>query len=696
MRNDLPQGNDINLEGNDNIVTQNTVNSQITVNQYGKTESPDLQNIDPDIQKFFNSLKERYKRRYKSKLDERFEIKLEVSKNWNGNIYKTCKFDAEAKTSDAIIEIRKVFGEEGRLLIVGSPGSGKTVLLLKLALELLGKKCKADQQLPVIFNLAAWSETYETFKDWLIDVLSSGNGLSKDFAETALREDKIIFLLDGLDELARNEKIKTAHEKRARCLDSLNDYLREGRKAVICCRREQFAEMQKATGKDAPVSAKVEVLDLTPPDILLALQNARQHNKSRVSAGHLEEIIEKNEVFLAVLTTPFYFTTALEVFDWHFLKEETFPADVELLKKQLLDKFIKNKLKHPFGLKKFDEIKTIRWLSWLARLMEKKQLVAFEFIDLSQTDLKREWLFRIIRSFVFGFITGYVMGVIIYFAAMMSDLPPEAKGAFELTILVLLAIVLCLILGIVSGLMLGGWFLLFALFHIVLKLLIGAAFQNIVSEKQGQKVRVYTYQALFKKIIYSGFIVSLVGGAISSLLGGFAYGLNEGLLGIFKGILFGLIFGSIFGLFIGLLAGTAFCVLLSLEKTEIGKKFVPLKKPYQRLIKDSAFGFAVFWSLSTALIISLSIRHYKPENWPDIFGFVVTAVLVGLAIDFYQNPFLNHIVLRVCFLFEKAMPLKYATFLDYAAATRILEKDGGHWRFRHQNLQEYFANLKDD
>ena len=57
------------------------------------------------------------------------------------------------------------------------------------------------------------------------------------------------------------------------------------------------------------------------------------------------------------------------------------------------------------------------------------------------------------------------------------------------------------------------------------------------------------------------------------------------------------------------------------------------------------------------------------------------------------TPLFRHFILRLCFYIEDKMPLKYATFLDYAAEARILEKDGGHWRFRHQNLQDYFANL---
>ena len=39
------------------------------------------------------------------------------------------------------------------------------------------------------------------------------------------------------------------------------------------------------------------------------------------------------------------------------------------------------------------------------------------------------------------------------------------------------------------------------------------------------------------------------------------------------------------------------------------------------------------------------------------------------------------------------MPLRDVEFLRYATEQRILQQDGGQWRFRHQNLQDYFAEL---
>jgi chromosomal replication initiation ATPase DnaA len=106
-------------------------------------------NIETDIKLLFDSLTERYKNRYESKLDGRFEITLEVNKEPFSVNYRTNK-----NVDEAFKAINESFNQKGRLLIVGSPGSGKTVLLLKLAIELLGEDCKADQKLPVIFNLA--------------------------------------------------------------------------------------------------------------------------------------------------------------------------------------------------------------------------------------------------------------------------------------------------------------------------------------------------------------------------------------------------------------------------------------------------------------------------------------------------------------------------------------------------------------
>src|SRR5947209_789349 len=106
-------------------------------------EEPNLlpQNIEPEVERLLYSLKGRYQNRYEQKLDGRFEITLEVSKDWNSRKPRVIKekFSGDATVGEAVEVINEAFTEKGSLLIVGNPGAGKTVLLLKLAISLLDK-----------------------------------------------------------------------------------------------------------------------------------------------------------------------------------------------------------------------------------------------------------------------------------------------------------------------------------------------------------------------------------------------------------------------------------------------------------------------------------------------------------------------------------------------------------------------------
>lgn len=176
-----------------------------------KTGNPQTlnDNIEPDIKLLFDSLTERYKKRYDSKLDGRFEITLEVSEDFDSLNPRsiTEQFSENATKGIAIEVIREAFERKGRLLIVGNPGVGKTVLLLKLAIDLLDKiKDLEKEPFPVIFNLASWSEEYKNFDDWLNAMLVTNYGFYKKYAKELLKQGKIIFLLDGWGVTKRRKK----------------------------------------------------------------------------------------------------------------------------------------------------------------------------------------------------------------------------------------------------------------------------------------------------------------------------------------------------------------------------------------------------------------------------------------------------------------------------------------------------------
>jgi DNA polymerase III delta prime subunit len=594
--------------------------------------------IEPDVKRFVDSLRERYRNLYDQKLDGRFEITLEVSENPAGSSPRQFseKYEEGGTISPAFEYIRDAFDRKGRLLISGNPGAGKTVLLLRLASDLLNKSDFSKMEtFPVIFNLVSWSENYKNFRDWLIATLVSGYGLSRDFAETLLKHERIVLLLDGLDELARTEVDDIAANKRAKCLESINNYLQRGRRVVISCRMAEFEEMRKRTTQEAPVAVKVAVLDLSEKQIRTTLLKASDENINRTSAENLLKIIDedKSGVFIEVLCIPFYFITALDVFDRQIFSKKEFPASAEELKNFLIAEFIKRKLENTENPDRFKFGKTFHWLRWFARFLEREHKIKFELSDLQPGDLRRPAFFRVSMALFTG-------GVICPLA-IFSDNPLP---------------------GLVISLVVG-------------------AFGAIGSLKfVTEDIRRWDFSELF---------------AFKTWLGIFNTSL---LLCLFYGILSFLLkmdwfFGVLSGVFVGLFYGLrSYC-----RKIE---HFSNLKNPYQRL-RAGFFSNLLFFGLTFGIFIEAVtvLRSSQTPEFSRLFDLFYVRLfllgfLLGIIVRTAQSPFFKHCVLRLLFSMERAIPLKFVTFLHYASKLRILEREGGFWRFRHQNLQEYFINME--
>ncbi|PJJ05549.1 NACHT domain-containing protein [Streptomyces sp. 2333.5] len=102
----------------------------------------------------------------------------------------------------------------GRLLVLGEPGAGKTMLLVRLLLGLIERRAPG---LPVIFPLASWDPSDQDLVDWLADRLTTDHpalavpapgqdqGAPAVSRARALLDRRLILpLLDGFDELPRH------------------------------------------------------------------------------------------------------------------------------------------------------------------------------------------------------------------------------------------------------------------------------------------------------------------------------------------------------------------------------------------------------------------------------------------------------------------------------------------------------------
>ncbi|PXF54107.1 MAG: hypothetical protein C4B58_16190 [Deltaproteobacteria bacterium] len=114
--------------------------------------------------------------------------------------------------------IFKVFEENGRsLLILGKPGSGKTITLLQLAETLIHKAQQDEAQpVPIILNLSSWQ--HQELADWLIEEMFCQYQVAKSLTHSWIECNQLLLLLDGLDEVAeayRDDCIKAINKFKA-------------------------------------------------------------------------------------------------------------------------------------------------------------------------------------------------------------------------------------------------------------------------------------------------------------------------------------------------------------------------------------------------------------------------------------------------------------------------------------------------
>ncbi|EKV00252.1 putative NTPase (NACHT family) [Leptolyngbya sp. PCC 7375] len=128
---------------------------------------------------------------------------------------------------------------QGKFMILGDPGSGKTTELLQLAQDLV--TCVEDDErhpVPVLLELSSWNG--ESLDQWEASQLKRLYNLSEATTQQWLENNQILLLLDGLDELGL--------AKQRPCIQTINQFLDMNRTSelVVCCHQEDYKAGQTA------------------------------------------------------------------------------------------------------------------------------------------------------------------------------------------------------------------------------------------------------------------------------------------------------------------------------------------------------------------------------------------------------------------------------------------------------------------
>lgn len=195
-------------------------------------------------------------------------------------------------------------GEGGTMLILGEPGSGKTTTLLELSKELLIRaKHNEESDIPVVLHLASWNRSYKVtskndplnqpLEDWIISELQGsliiqnliqgknlGYRIPSHVVRLWLKEQRLILLLDGLDEVVP--------ERRSKCVEAINQFKEEFSltEIVVCCRNKDYRELL--------VKLEFQLALLIQPLELEKIEN--YFNKAGIDASEVKILLPDKEL----------------------------------------------------------------------------------------------------------------------------------------------------------------------------------------------------------------------------------------------------------------------------------------------------------------------------------------------------------------------------------------------------------------
>jgi hypothetical protein len=624
----------------------------------------------------------------------------------------------------------------GKLLILGAPGAGKTTALLSLAEQLVeGAISGSGRVIPVLFELSTWQDDGKSIHSWLIDRLCSLHQGDRKIYEKWLDQKILLPLLDGLDELGL--------ERQKKCTDKLNEFASYYPQIVVCCRAREFEtvniKLRNLRGAVCiqPLSdSQIEryLLNLNRPKLWTSIQ-------SNLSLQFFQESITNDDISL--LRTPLFINLLV---DSYSDSKQVISSKTDLLDKYIdrqlsVDKRDRDRRKElnesKWAYKNIklepDRKKTIKTLKWVAQNLDDKNKIELlieeiqpSWIESTRLKYRYHLTFGLILGLIFGLIpgiettklvvysfvdwriawlvAGIIYGIIYSFIYRFVD---ELMHRSQLGLLYKL--IFWIAFGLTLRILISATLSIFASLDLIdtknlwigdiriwslLGLCFGLDFNIIGSSIKIEPVE--RFQLSISSIKRQEILFNLKGGLI--------YGIVYGILSIIIWFLTYNKLGSVFeiasSLIYYILLGII-CGLINSLKQESNIKSCPnqgIRQSFQNQIYITIFIF--LFSISFSIISNL-FNHFIDKNIPvatlfDWFAysylFLPSALFIGVLIG-GGKAVIQHISLRII-LWQSGLPWNFASFLKYCVERRLLLHIGGRYRFLHRELLDHFANLK--
>ena len=620
---------------------------------------------------------------------------------------------ARSESSDHILNI--YLNADRALLILGEPGSGKTMTLILLAYKLSERAlARSSEPVPVILNLSSWAKQKQSIADWVVEELTMKYQIPRHYGHEWLQNDELVLLMDGYDQLPIKYRIPISQ--------AVNNFRESNGLTglVICSRIEEYRQSVMRLRLSGAV--EIQALDEDKIDNYLEAlgPDGDQLQMAIKKNGSIQQMAQ-SPLLLGILRTVFEdkedFQSPVPISKSHGVAKQKDEFEAEQ-NQMLFSTYVERMFRQlPFE-NGYRQDRAITMLSWLARQQLEHNQEVFLIEQLQPSWLpgrKWRWVYMLFSGLLLGLAGGFIIWLL--WQLLRQTLPQlpaftsaRLAAAFNLsqnlsealTILIgniLLGLAVAVLLGIIfefrlsnertapsnekqrrfqvtaAGVLTGlltflviswssGVFLALA-WLVAESFMYMAAARYIFGWNYQHDVRTVEALGWSWRHALSGLGVGLglafLAEAIESLL----YGYN----GFARTLLTLAVAGFILG---------------GLRGRQIREKSRPNQGVWLSI--RNALLASIIVSLPIA-VLNLFLRNPEYAFTIGLLSGIIAASILGI------SDVVKHFLLRMLLHWTVGIPWRFARFLDFAARLTFLRKVGGGYIFMHGLLQDYFANL---
>ena len=551
--------------------------------------------------------------------------------------------DETLPAGTSILEIFDSIGMGRSLLILGAPGSGKTTMLLELARQLIARAREdVTYPIPMVFNLASWTEKL-TLADWLAQELNNLYSVPRKTAPDWVNGNKLLLLLDGLDEVRQ--------DSRAKCVEAINAFRKEHglTSLAVCSRSQDYANLNAKLSFEGAI----EVQPLTQGQI------AEFFDRFGDEMEGIKQALEKDSGLREMAETPLFLSIMLLAYRDKRDGEILVSGDEKARRKHIFDNYIERMFEH-LRLKNihFKKRNVLHRISWLASNMITHNISSFLFEDMQPTWLKQS------EQTIYRLYTAFFIGITICLPVLIISMVSPNPFNKIMTIF-----------GLFGGFLIGG---------------------TVFFNKKPKNIKMVEMVFLDWNVIGKGLSIGSVPSiiiwiAIEIVVN--AFGWNNVWLGNPVSRFISLLsFGVFFGMVIGPISG--------FNNKSISQATIPGQRVI--LSAKNSIVFSLAYGIGMSLPIGVSLGSFVGAVFGKNIGILLFLFWGVWLLPLFSSlgflvfggmSILEHYTLRFILAYNNLLPWKLVPFLDHCVDLIFLRRVGGGYIFVHRLLMEYFAEM---